>query len=53
MADAAHAVLAGGTAYGSGNFHTDEEVLRAAGVRDFSPYSLGAPEENLVPDIFL
>ncbi|MDQ0676358.1 citronellol/citronellal dehydrogenase [Pseudarthrobacter siccitolerans] len=57
MADAAHAVLtganlaAGGAA--SGNFYTDEEVLAAAGVTDFRPYSLGAPEEGLVPDIFL
>jgi citronellol/citronellal dehydrogenase len=57
MADAAHAVLtganlaAGGSA--SGNFYTDEEVLAAAGVADFSPYSLGAPEDRLVADIFL
>lgn len=57
MADAAHAILtganvrAGGTA--SSNFHTDEEVLAAAGVTDFRPYSLGAPENRLVPDIFL
>jgi citronellol/citronellal dehydrogenase len=57
MADAAHAVLtganlaAGGTA--SGNFYTDEEVLAAAGVADFRPYSLGAPEDRLVADIFL
>ncbi|MGM9473547.1 SDR family oxidoreductase [Pseudarthrobacter sp. YS3] len=57
MADAAHAVLsgsnldAGGTA--SGNFYTDEQVLTAAGVTDFRPYSLGAAEEQLVPDIFL
>jgi citronellol/citronellal dehydrogenase len=57
MADAAHAVLtgahlaAGGTA--SGNFYTDEEVLAAAGVTDFRPYSLGAPEDRLVRDIFL
>ncbi|VXC62407.1 Citronellol/citronellal dehydrogenase [Arthrobacter sp. 9AX] len=57
MADAAHAVLtganlaAGGAA--SGNFYTDEEVLAAAGVTDFRPYSLGAPEDRLVPDIFL
>ncbi len=58
MADAAHAVLTGSNAvpaYGSrsGNFYTDEEVLAAAGVTDFSPYSLGAPEDQLVPDIFL
>lgn len=56
MADAAHAILTGGLGEGraaSGNFHTDEEVLRAAGVEDFRPYSLGAPEDRLVPDIFL
>ena len=57
MADAAHAILTGANlAAGgskSGNFYTDEEVLRAAGVSDFAPYSLGAPEDRLVPDIFL
>jgi citronellol/citronellal dehydrogenase len=57
MADAAHAILTGGSlragSAASGNFYTDEEVLAAAGVADFSPYSLGAPEERLVPDIFL
>lgn len=57
MADAAHAVLTGSNlAAGgpsSGNFYTDEEVLTAAGVTDFRPYSLGAPEDRLVPDIFL
>jgi len=51
MADAAHAVLTGQGA--TGNFFTDEQVLRAAGVSDFTPYSLGAPEDRLVPDIFL
>jgi citronellol/citronellal dehydrogenase len=57
MADAAHAILSGGAdgAAGSvsGNFYTDEQVLRAAGVTDFRPYSLGAAEGQLVPDIFL
>ncbi len=58
MADAAHAVLTGATKvpdHGSrsGNFYTDEQVLTAAGVTDFSPYSLGAPEDRLAPDIFL
>ena len=57
MADAAHAILTGANLRagvgGSGNFYTDEEVLAAAGVADFSPYSLGAPEDRLVPDIFL
>ncbi|BCW58085.1 citronellol/citronellal dehydrogenase [Paenarthrobacter nicotinovorans] len=51
MADAAHAVLTGSGA--TGKFFTDEEVLTAAGVSDFSTYSLGAPEDRLVPDIFL
>jgi citronellol/citronellal dehydrogenase len=61
MADAAHAVLTGSNQGGSlvaggsptGNFYTDEQVLRAAGVTDFRPYSLGAAEDQLVPDIFL
>ena len=57
MADAAHAVLTGANlrpgSAASGNFYTDEEVLAAAGVKDFRPYSLGAPEDRLVPDIFL
>ncbi|MGK3955131.1 SDR family oxidoreductase [Arthrobacter sp. R4] len=57
MADAAHAVLTGAVlAAGgpsTGNFYTDEQVLAAAGVTDFRPYSLGADEDRLVPDIFL
>lgn len=58
MADAAHAVLTGSnvpedTGASSGNFYTDEQVLTAAGVTDFRPYSLGAAEAQLVPDIFL
>ena len=58
MADAAHAVLTGGnlaegTGSPTGNFYTDEQVLSAAGVADFRPYSLGAAEDRLVPDIFL
>ena len=58
MADAAHAVLTGsnlaeGAGSPTGNFYTDEQVLAAAGVTDFRPYSLGAAEDSLVPDIFL
>ncbi|MCA4133659.1 NAD(P)-dependent oxidoreductase [Arthrobacter sp. M4] len=60
MADAAHAILTGSNLTtpedrerSSGNFYTDEQVLRAAGVSDFSSYSLGGPENELVPDIFL
>ncbi|NUS36771.1 MAG: short chain dehydrogenase, partial [Pseudarthrobacter sp.] len=40
-------------AQATGNVYTDEQVLAAAGVADFRPYSLGAPEDQLVPDIFL
>jgi citronellol/citronellal dehydrogenase len=63
MADAAHAVLTGSNLTAeaqqgaksspTGNFYTDEQVLTAAGVTDFRPYSLGAAEDQLVPDIFL
>ncbi|MCD5341347.1 NAD(P)-dependent oxidoreductase [Arthrobacter sp. AK04] len=57
MADAAHAVLTGSNLESgglpSGNFYTDEAVLTATGVTDFRPYSLGAPEDRLAPDIFL
>jgi citronellol/citronellal dehydrogenase len=58
MADAAHAVLTDAnklpeSCSRSGNFYTDEQVLAASGVSDFSPYSLGSPEDRLVPDIFL
>ena len=38
MADAAHAVLVRDAKTCTGNFFIDEEVLRAEGVTDFSPY---------------
>jgi citronellol/citronellal dehydrogenase len=53
MADAAHAVLTRASRGTTGNFFTDEEVLGQEGVTDFSRYSLGAPEDRLVADIFL
>lgn len=53
VADAAHAILSSPAATCSGNFFTDEGVLAAAGVTDLSGYSMGAPEDRLVPDIFL
>lgn len=53
VADAAHAVLLRPAHECTGNFFTDEEVLRQEGLTDFSSYSLGAPEDRLVPDIFL
>jgi citronellol/citronellal dehydrogenase len=53
VADAAHAILMSDPRATTGNFFTDEQVLAASGVTDFTPYSLGAPEDRLVPDIFL
>lgn len=53
MADAAHAVLTRPARSTTGNFYTDEQVLAEEGVSDFSVYNSGAPEDGLVPDIFL
>jgi citronellol/citronellal dehydrogenase len=40
MAEAAHAILASPSRETTGNFFLDEEVLRAAGVTDFSRYAV-------------
>jgi citronellol/citronellal dehydrogenase len=53
VADAAHAVLVRASRTCTGNFYTDEEVLREEGISDLTGYSLGAAEDQLVPDIFL
>ncbi|MGP9662697.1 SDR family oxidoreductase [Arthrobacter sp. AOP36-C1-22] len=53
VADAAAAILARPAGECSGNFFIDEQVLRGEGVTDFSGYSMGAPEDQLVPDMFL
>ncbi|WP_443110981.1 SDR family oxidoreductase, partial [Arthrobacter sp. CAL618] len=53
VADAAHAILVRPSRSCTGNFFTDEGVLREEGVTDFTGYSLGAAEDQLVPDIFL
>ncbi len=52
MADAAHAVLTRAAREYTGQFLIDEEVLKAAGVRDFSGYAV-APGQALLPDLFL
>jgi len=52
VAAAALAILARNSREYSGNFCTDEEVLRASGVTDFSAYALG-PEDGLMADLFL
>lgn len=53
VADAAHAVLLRDPRRCTGNFFIDEQVLREEGHTDLTRYSLGAPEDGLVPDIFL
>jgi citronellol/citronellal dehydrogenase len=52
VADAAHAILTRDSRSCSGNFFIDEEVLREAGVTDFSPYAVD-PSGHLLPDLFL
>lgn len=53
MADAAHAILTRPGTSSTGNFYTDEQVLREEGVTDFSRYAPGVPAEALMPDFFL
>lgn len=52
VADAAHAVLTRPAAGFSGRFLVDEDVLREAGVEDFSGYAVD-PSKPLYPDLFL
>ncbi|MCC9175159.1 SDR family oxidoreductase [Arthrobacter sp. zg-Y179] len=53
MADAAHAILTRPSGQSTGNFYTDEEVLREEGITDFSRYAPGVPADKLMPDFFL
>ncbi len=52
LGDAAHWILTRPARETSGNFFIDEEVLRRAGVRDFSQYAVD-PGEELMPDFFV
>ncbi|MBS0568810.1 MAG: NAD(P)-dependent oxidoreductase [Proteobacteria bacterium] len=52
MADAAHAILTRPAREASGRFFIDDEVLRAAGVSDFSAYAVD-PSKPLLADLFL
>jgi citronellol/citronellal dehydrogenase len=52
VADAAHAILTRDSHAYSGRFFIDEEVLREAGVSDFSRYAVD-PKGRLLPDLFL
>jgi len=52
IADAAHAILTRPAREATGKFFIDDEVLRAAGVSDFSGYAVD-PSKRLLPDLFL
>ncbi|MGQ4584677.1 SDR family oxidoreductase [Lysobacter sp. F60174L2] len=52
VADAAHAILVAPASTRTGEFLIDEEVLREAGVVDFSQYAVD-PTRPLLPDLFL
>lgn len=52
MADAAYDILTRSPRLCTGNFFIDEEVLRAAGVEDFSIYQ-DTPTDQLVGDFFV
>jgi citronellol/citronellal dehydrogenase len=54
VADAAHVILTREARSFTGRFCIDEDVLRLAGVSDFSRYRhAGASEESLLPDLFV
>jgi len=54
MADAAHAILTRDARSCTGNFFIDDDVLREAGVTDFSAYRHeGVAEEDLMADFFV
>ena len=52
VADAAHAILCRPATSCTGRFFIDEDVLRAAGITDFSTYAV-SPGAPLLPDAFL
>ncbi|MEO6264050.1 MAG: NAD(P)-dependent oxidoreductase [Luteimonas sp.] len=52
VADAAHVVLVHSARERTGAFLVDEDVLRDAGVTDFSRYAVD-PSQRLLPDLFL
>lgn len=54
MADAAHLILTEPAAGTTGNFFIDDEVMRAHGITDLSPYApAGTADIDLVPDFFV
>jgi citronellol/citronellal dehydrogenase len=53
VADAAHEVITTDSQRTTGQFLVDEDVLKAAGIVDFSHYSVGPDQGDLIPDFFL
>jgi citronellol/citronellal dehydrogenase len=55
MADAVRALVTRGAAVCTGNFYTDEEILREEGFEDddFADYRLAAHEQDLAPNFYL
>lgn len=52
VADAAHAILTSNSRELTGNFFTDEQILRSHGITDFDQYAL-RPGNKLIPDLYL
>ncbi len=52
VADAAHAILTKDASTFTGRFCIDEDILREAGVNDFSGYAVD-PQQKLLADLFL
>jgi len=53
VADAAYQILIRPARECTGNTFIDEDVLREAGVTDFTQYAFGSPDAALIEDIFL
>ncbi|XP_059468818.1 hydroxysteroid dehydrogenase-like protein 2 [Neocloeon triangulifer] len=54
MADAAYLILTKDSGSFTGNFTIDDEVLAAAGIKDFDSYAVDpSQKDNLMPDFFL
>ncbi len=55
VAEAAHAILTSDARdpANSGNFHVDEDLLRARGETDFGRYAVAPGAQALLPDLFL
>jgi citronellol/citronellal dehydrogenase len=52
VADAAHVILTRDAASFTGNFCIDEDILREAGITDFTGYAVD-PQQTLLADLFL